>query len=103
MSILAVLNANKTYLSKAIGFDEIRVRYRQQRRAIIREIILNQLAGDSMKEYIAAQILQLPREENRKLFFEDIMEDLQEINQNRIAGLGITSEQLNTWLAAQKS
>jgi hypothetical protein len=28
---------------KAIGFDEIRVRYRQQRRALIRDIILNQI------------------------------------------------------------
>ena len=86
---------------KAIGFDEIRVRYRQQRRALIRDVILNKLAGEIIKDYISAQTLKMIKEEDRVSFFEDVMEDLQEIDQNRIAGLGITPEQLNVWIAAQ--
>ena len=83
---------------KTIGFDEVRVRYRQQRRSLIREIILNKLIGESMHHYISAQLLLLVKEEDRNLFFEDVMEDLKEMDLSRIAGLGITSGELNAWL-----
>jgi len=82
---------------KAIGFDEIRVRYRQQRRGIIREIIFNKLTGESLTDYVSPQILKLVKEEDRKSFFDDVMEDLKEIDENRIAGLGITPDQLKDW------
>lgn len=36
--------------------------------------------------------------EDRKDFIEDIIEDLKEINPQRIAGLGITADQLDDWL-----
>ncbi len=85
---------------KSLGFDEVRVRYRQQRRDVIRTIILNRLFGKSMKEYIANQTLKLTQKEDQKSFFEDIMEDLKEINLNRIVGLGITPNHLNAWLAS---
>jgi fido (protein-threonine AMPylation protein) len=88
---------------KAIGFDEIRVRYRQQRRDLIRDIIINNLAGESLKKTISDQTLKLVKEEDRKFFFEDVMEDLKEIDQSRIASLGITPEQLKIWIAAQKT
>ena len=56
---------------KAIGSDQIHVRYRQQQRALIHDIILNKSAGKPLKEYISAQILQLIKEDDRKSFFED--------------------------------
>lgn len=87
---------------KAIGFDEVRVRYRQQRRALIRDIILNRLAGELLNEYISSKTVELVKEEDQRLFIEDVMEDLKEIDQSRIAGLGITTDELNTWLEAQK-
>lgn len=83
---------------KALGFDEVRVRYRQQRRAIIRDIIINKLSGASMKEYISDQALKLIKEEDRTPFFEDVIEDLREIDLSRITGLGITPDQLNMWI-----
>ena len=88
---------------KAIGFDEIRVRYRQQRRALIREIIQNKLTGKPLHEYISFQTLKLIKEADQKAFSEDIVEDLKEIDQNRIARLGITPDELKTWIEAQDS
>lgn len=88
---------------KAIGFDEVRVRYRQQRRAIIRHIILNKLSRLSLKEYISNQALKLIKEEDRIPFFEDVMEDLKEMDISRIAGLGITADQLDAWIVAEKN
>lgn len=88
---------------KAMGFDEVRVRYRQQRRDIIRYIILNQLTGISIKEYISSQNIKFIKQEDQASFFEDVMEDLKEIDLNRIVGLGITPDQLNDWIAAQEN
>lgn len=85
---------------KAMGFDEVRVRYRQQRRDIIRHIILNQLSGTPMHDYISSQNTKFIKKEDQALFFEDVMEDLKEIDLSRIAGLGITPEQLNAWKKA---
>lgn len=87
---------------KAMGFDEVRVRYRQQRRDIIRYIILNQLTDVSMQEYIS-QNIKFIKKDDQALFFDDIMEDLKEIDLSRIAGLGITTDQMNAWIAAQKT
>lgn len=88
---------------KAIGFDEIRVRYREQRRALIREIILNHLTGELMMEHIYAEMTSLIKEEDRDSFLEDVLEDLKEIDQSYIAGLGITRDELNAWLAINKN
>lgn len=86
---------------KAIGFDEIRVRYRQQRRALIREIVLNKLKGDFLRDYINTQALKIEKEDDRQSFIGDVMEDLEQIDLNRISGLGITPEQLQTWISIQ--
>jgi Fic family protein len=90
----------------SIGFDEIRVRYRQQRRHLISEIILNRLVGSSLLDYINAKInaqgLKLVEKNDRTAFIEDLLEDLREIDQSRISGLGITSEELKSWQEAVK-
>lgn len=51
---------------KTIGNDEIRVRYRQQRRDIIRYVILNSLTGMVMKEYISVQAQKLIKENEQQ-------------------------------------
>lgn len=82
---------------QAIGFDEVRVRYRQQRRALIRDIILRKLTGTHLQKYITSQTLKLVAEEDQDLFMGDVFEDLKEIDLSRIAGLGITSDELQAW------
>ena len=84
---------------KTIGFDEIRVRYRSHRRSLIRDILIDQLGNSELKEYISSQSKRLVPEKDRAAFIEDLIEDLKELDQSRIAGLGITSEQLKKWLA----
>jgi fido (protein-threonine AMPylation protein) len=82
---------------KAIGFDEVRVRYRQQRRALVRYIILHNLHGAMMKKYISIQAAKLITKKDRDAFVGDVLEDLEELDQNYIAGLGITVSQLESW------
>lgn len=83
---------------KAIGFDEVRVRYRQQRRTLIRDVILNRLVGTAMMDYISTQTGKLVAEKDQKAFLADILEDFEEMDQSRIAGLGITPDQLERWV-----
>lgn len=87
---------------KSIGFDEIRVRYREQRRAIIRNVILNKLVGDQLRNYTTSETLKLLKKEDQEAFLEDVFDDLKEMDQIRIAGLGISSDQLIAWREAQK-
>lgn len=82
---------------KALGIDEIRVRYRQQRRAVIREVIVKELAGIAMEKYVASQGKSIPQAD-REAFLNDVREDLQEMDYSRMAGLGITTDQLERWM-----
>lgn len=87
----------------SLGFDELRVRYRTQRREVIRHIILNLLVGDSMEKYITSESSSKIPNNDLSGFIEDVYDDLNNINPQRIGGLGISKEQLEEWLALYKS
>ena len=82
---------------KTLGFDEVRVRYRSLRRALIRSIILDGLTGEALKEYITSQANQSVPEKDQSDFLIDVYEDLEYLDPSRIAGLGITVDQLEEW------
>lgn len=88
---------------KAINYDEIRVRYRQQRRNILRKIILKQLIGHAMNDYIAFQVAKLIKVQDQEEVYKDIIEDVKEMDKARIAGLGITPDELAIWMALRDS
>lgn len=83
---------------KAMGFDEIRVRYRQERRALIREIILQEIVGPALDAYISIKADQLIPMIAREDFIKDVREDLTEMDESRLAGLGLSLDQLNKWV-----
>jgi fido (protein-threonine AMPylation protein) len=83
---------------KALGFDEVRVRYRQQRRAMLREIILNRLVGLPLKEYVSLQTKKIIPKKDQIHFSEDVLEDLEGMDASRIIGLGVTIEELKKYL-----
>lgn len=82
---------------KARGFDEVRVRYRRERREVVREVILQGLAKVQWEQYIEKKARQLVPADYAA-FIEDVMEDLAQMDESRLAGLGITPEQLKAWL-----
>ena len=88
---------------KALGFDEIRVRYRQQRREMIREIILQKITKAKVQTYIQQEAKRMIPEEHRKAFVEDVKEDLVQIDESRIVGLGVTPQQLDECLKLYRS
>lgn len=84
--------------SDAINYDNVRVHYRQIRRNILRHIITNQLIENEMNNYIQAQANKIIPEIDRQRFIVTVNEDLDEINEHRIAGMGVSVEQLKNWL-----
>jgi hypothetical protein len=83
---------------KAIGFDEIRVRYRKERRELLRDIIIDRKVGGRMKMYMDSYSSRMIPEKDQTAFLKDVMEDLQEMDQSRIIGLGITPVELKAWM-----
>ena len=82
---------------EAIGFDRVRVQYRQQRREIIRHIVTNELHGIEMEEYIKSETSKLDDSNDRDQFIINIHEDLKELGPQSIIGLGITIKQVQDW------
>jgi hypothetical protein len=87
---------------KAIGYDAIRVRYRSQRRVAVREIIIGELTNAALKAYVQENAEKTIPEEHRKEFIQDIMEDLEQMDESRTIGMGITLDQLSRWLNLYK-
>nr|NGX26298.1 hypothetical protein [Chlamydiota bacterium] len=83
---------------KVLGFDEVRVRYRQERRRVIREVILKGLVGVQLEEYIRSEAIKNLPVQARERFIEDIFEDLEQIDESRLVGLGVSPDQLANWL-----
>ena len=84
-------------IAKAMGFDEVRVRYRQQRRIVVREVILQELVGNDMRVFVEKEAAKLVPDVARDEFIEDVLDDLKEMDESRLAGLGVTLEQLKGW------
>ena len=82
----------------AVYFDEIRVRYRKERRKLVGGIILHRYVGQQMKAYIDSYIDRIIPEKGQEAFLKNVMEDLEQMDQCRIVGLGVTPEQLDAWM-----
>jgi hypothetical protein len=82
---------------KAMGFDEVRVRYRQERRAVVRDVILQGIVGEKIRRFVEEEAEQRVPAGAREAFGEDVLEDLEQMDENRLVGLGVTVEQLKVW------
>lgn len=87
---------------ESIGFDRIRVQYRTQRRQLIRNIIINQFEHQRMEEYINEVANELVKHEDKAHFIKNVYEDLAQLGPQTIAGLGVSVDELNAWLAEKK-
>lgn len=99
LSILSYLRSCQTYTAtvEALGFDPIRIHYRAQRREVLRNVIVRQMIGKNLNEYVVSEAEEKVELQDRQRFIEDVFEDLKEIGPERIAGLGITVDELIAW------
>jgi len=82
---------------EAIGFDRVRVQYRQQRREIIRHIVINKLHGKEMDKYIKSESGKISNPDDQEQFIRNIEDDLEQLGPQSIIGMGITIKQVKDW------
>ncbi len=87
---------------QSIGFDEVRIRYRQERRELVRLVLLGEVAKAYLRGFVENKAEVMIPSLDRKSFVEDVLEDLSQIDSSRIFGLGVTLDQLNRWLELNK-
>jgi Fic family protein len=86
---------------ESMGVDIIRVKYRQQRRNVIEQVIRNNLQGDKIDSVIAGEMHNI-NEKDFNQFKNVVHEDLAVISKDIIGGMGITSEELERWKKDKK-
>lgn len=85
-------------LSVSTNFDETRIRFREERRALLREIILKNLHQEALTQRVQAFCEDHIPDAHRASFQRTLREDLAEITESRIAGLGISLEQFHRFI-----
>jgi Fic family protein len=87
---------------QVLGFDEIAVLYRPQRRALIGEIVKSLIAMSAVPDFLSAHIPREIKPEHREKFQDDVMTDLKQLDVTRLPGLGVDRAGLQAWLDANK-
>ena len=83
--------------TKSLGIDTLRVKYRQQRRQLIADIVTKKLYDLAQKEYINNYLKENVPENDQKKFVADLRHDLRTLASYNIAGMGITQKELQEW------
>ncbi len=61
------------------------------------------MVGKELRDYISSQTHKLAAKKDQKDFLNNVLEDLNEMDQSRIVGLGITPGQLEKWVKLTSS
>ncbi|MFT4926801.1 MAG: Fic family protein, partial [Phenylobacterium sp.] len=83
---------------ESMGFDLIRIRYRQQRRELVRQIVVNKVVGDSINDNIRVYSQSNIVAADQDAFEASVMDELKEIAPPRIVGMGFSATDLQAWL-----
>ncbi|MEZ5536743.1 MAG: Fic family protein [Thiolinea sp.] len=85
--------------AESLGIDPLRVQYRQLRRDLIRTIVQSGWHGETVDRFVAQEVGRQVPEEHQQKVLEDMRIDLAQLAPHSIAGMGITRQELEMWLA----
>ncbi len=83
---------------QVVGFDEIAALYRPQRRALVAELVRSLVPPEGVASFIETRITDEVQPQHRDKFKQDVLAELNHLDNSRVAGLGISREQLEAWL-----
>lgn len=84
--------------AEEVSYDEFRAKYRNVSRELISQIIKEKLIGKKLNIFLDEKIPQKIKDADQKHFRKNVLEDLELLSPQRIAGLGITKKQLQDYL-----
>jgi hypothetical protein len=82
---------------QVLGFDEIAALYRSQRRALVAEMLRAMIGPAEAAGYLAAHVPVDVEPQYREKFLADTLAEIQHLDISRIAGMGISRQQLEAW------
>jgi len=82
---------------ESVGFDPIRVKYRQQRRKLVSTIIRDKLLGDALQSYVSKVSKLEVIDKEQQEFINSVEDDLKQLNPASLAGLGISQTEFIQW------
>ena len=83
---------------EVVGFDEIAATYRTQRRSLVADMVRAHIPLSQAPVYINEHIPSQVESSHREKFRNDVMAELAHLDGSRIAGLGLSREELAQWL-----
>lgn len=86
---------------QVLGFDEIAVRYRAQRRVAVSDIVRHRIPLRKAAAYVRSRLPEEVEVVHREKFLQDVLTDLENLDGARVAGLGIDRRQLQAWRRAK--
>lgn len=87
---------------ESVGFDRIQVQYRKERREIIRLVITRQISQNKLSAFVLKQAqMSIPKNDVAR-FVSELLTELTQLTLPRIAGMGISKEDLEKWLASRE-
>jgi len=88
--------------AKSLGIDIVRVKYRQQRRQLIADIVTQKLYASAQKKYINNYLTENVAKNDQEKFRADLQHDLKILAPYNIVGMGITQKKLAEWQKGNK-
>jgi hypothetical protein len=82
---------------QVVGFDEISALYRPLRRAMVTDLVRAKVPPNKVAQWIAEHVPGNVEPQHREKFISDVQAELENLDASRIAGLGITREELEGW------
>jgi hypothetical protein len=83
--------------AKVVGFDEISALYRPLRRAMVTDLVRAKVPVGKAAQWVADHVPGNVDPQHREKFISDVEAEIQSLDASRIAGLGITREELEAW------
>ena len=83
---------------QVVGFDEIAALYRPLRRTLVAELVRSLVPPAKVMGFIEVRITDQVQPQPRDKFKQDVLAELDHLDISRMGGLGITRDELESWL-----
>ncbi len=83
--------------ARVVGFDEISALYRTARRALVTDLVRSKTPLGKVAQWVTERVPGSVQSQHREKFISDVEAEIKSLDASRIAGLGITRQELDEW------